>query len=80
MDDNGNHLLDADDFRWGLIDYGITITKEEAQLVVDHFDRDKNGQVDYNEFLRGLRVRYLIMLITLGRFEQCKKKMGENGI
>ena len=30
MDDNGNHLLDADDFRWGLIDYGITITKEEA--------------------------------------------------
>lgn len=30
MDDNGNHLLDADDFRWGLIDYGISITKEEA--------------------------------------------------
>ncbi len=23
MDDNGNHLLDPDDFRWGLIDYGI---------------------------------------------------------
>jgi hypothetical protein len=30
MDDNGNHQLDVDDFRWGLIDYGITITKEEA--------------------------------------------------
>lgn len=31
MDDNGNHLLDVDDFRWGLKDYGITLSKEEAQ-------------------------------------------------
>jgi len=23
MDDNGNKKLDVDDFRWGLIDYGI---------------------------------------------------------
>jgi hypothetical protein len=30
MDNNGNRLLDVDDFRWGLIDYGIQITKEEA--------------------------------------------------
>lgn len=30
MDNNGNHLLDVDDFRWGLKDYGIEITKEEA--------------------------------------------------
>lgn len=31
MDDNGNHMLDVDDFRWGLKDYGITLSKEEAQ-------------------------------------------------
>lgn len=30
MDDNGNHMLDVDDFRWGLKDYGITLSKEEA--------------------------------------------------
>jgi hypothetical protein len=23
MDNNGNKLLDVDDFRWGLLDYGI---------------------------------------------------------
>jgi hypothetical protein len=23
MDENGNHMLDVDDFRWGLMDYGI---------------------------------------------------------
>ena len=30
MDENGNHMLDVDDFRWGLKDYGITLSKEEA--------------------------------------------------
>jgi Ca2+-binding EF-hand superfamily protein len=43
MDNNGNHLLDVDDFRWGLKDYGITISKEEASQVLGHFDRDGNG-------------------------------------
>jgi hypothetical protein len=28
MDENGNHKLDQDDFRWGLYNYGITITKD----------------------------------------------------
>ena len=61
MDDNGNHMLDVDDFRWGLKDYGISITKEEAAMVLDHFDRDKNGQVDFNEFLRALRVKFYLL-------------------
>ncbi len=43
MDDNGNHLLDVDDFRWGLKDYGISLSKEESQQVLNHFDRDGNG-------------------------------------
>jgi hypothetical protein len=30
MDSKGDHKLDLDDFRWGLLDYGIEISKEEA--------------------------------------------------
>ena len=56
MDNNGNRLLDVDDFRWGLKDYGITISKDEADQVLKYFDRDGNGQVDFNEFLRALKV------------------------
>ena len=67
MDNNGNKLLDVDDFRWGLKDFGILISKEEAQQVLDHFDRDRNGVVDYNEFLRAIRVRQNPVFIILHR-------------
>ena len=56
MDDTGDRQLDVDDFRWGFIDYGFNLTKEEAQQLLDHFDRDKNGTVCFDEFLRALKV------------------------
>ena len=55
MDDNGNHQLDIDDFRWGLIDYGVTITKEEAYQILNCIDRDGNGTIDFDEFLRFIK-------------------------
>lgn len=55
MDQNGNGLLDVDDFRWGLMDYGVSLNKDEAVQVLKHFDRDGNGQVDFNEFIRSIR-------------------------
>jgi hypothetical protein len=60
MDENGSKTLDVDDFRWGLKDYGITISKDEASQVMEHFDRDGNGQVDFSEFLRALKVIIII--------------------
>jgi calcyphosin len=59
MDDNGNHQLDVEDFRWGFIDYGFNLTQEEAQHLVNYFDRDGNGSVSYDEFLRCLKVSTL---------------------
>lgn len=47
--------MDVDDFRWGFIDFGISVTKEEAAQVLEYFDRDKNGTVSYDEFLRFLK-------------------------
>ena len=55
MDNNNNGKLDVDDFRWGLMDFGLSLSKSEAQQVLEHFDRDGNGQVDFNEFLKTLR-------------------------
>lgn len=79
MDNNGNHMLDVDDFRWGLRDYGIVISKEESQQVLQYFDRDGNGQVDFNEFLRALKVRGA-STDCAGRFKQRKNSSHQNGL
>lgn len=55
MDDKGDKKLDVDDFRWGLIDFGIQISKDEAKQILDHFDRNKDGFVNFDEFLVAMR-------------------------
>lgn len=55
MDENGNKKLDVDDFRWGLMDYGVSITKEEAAEILIHFDKNGDGAVNFDEFLVTLR-------------------------
>ena len=37
------------------MDFGVQVTKEEATQVLEHFDIDKNGLVNFSEFLRTLR-------------------------
>jgi len=57
MDDNGNRSLDLDDFRWGFIDYGFNLSKEEAAEIMKRFDRNNDGVINFDEFLRFLKVR-----------------------
>ena len=64
MDENGNKKLDVDDFRWGLMDYGVNVTKEEATEILNHFDRNGDGNVNFDEFLVCLRVSKNIFLFV----------------
>jgi Ca2+-binding EF-hand superfamily protein len=52
MDKAGSHRLDVDDFRWGLMDYGVQISKEDAHELQAHFDNE--GQVNWRAFLDSL--------------------------
>jgi Ca2+-binding EF-hand superfamily protein len=58
MDVKGDTNLDVDDFRWGLMDFGITVTKDEAAEVLKYFDKDVNGMVNFEEFVKTLKVSY----------------------
>jgi hypothetical protein len=71
MDDKGDRKLDVDDFRWGLIDFGIQISKGEAVQVLQHFDRDGDGYVNFDEFLVALRVSLLLTYFYLGTNKPC---------
>lgn len=55
MDSRPNHMLDVDDFRWGFIDHGVQLSKEEAASVQESFDSDGSGLVDFEKFLTAIR-------------------------
>ena len=62
LDNNGNRQLDIKEMQYGLSDFGIHLDDEQARAVLEHFDRDRSGSVDYNEFLRVIRVSILFNL------------------
>jgi Ca2+-binding EF-hand superfamily protein len=55
MDENGDKKLTREEFKQGLRDYGIDITQTELEQVFLYFDRDRNGFIDFEEFLIGLK-------------------------
>lgn len=40
-------------------DFGIALDDDQAQTILAYFDRDRSGTVNYDEFLRALRVSKL---------------------
>lgn len=52
---DGNRKIDKEEFYWGLKDIGVTITKREAEILLDYLDTDDDGYVNYDEFLTGIR-------------------------
>lgn len=63
MDTASNGKLDVDDFRWGLMDFGISITKDEAAECLSNFNAD--GCVSYAAFLDAFKVSLIFILIFI---------------
>jgi len=55
MDNNGDKRLTKDELKFGLSDYGIELNIRELDDLFFYFDRDRNGFIDINEFLVGMR-------------------------
>ena len=55
LDDNRNRQLDTNELMWGLKDFDIHLSEEQVQVLIQHFDRDNSGTVNFDEFLRALR-------------------------
>ena len=68
MDDNGNKKLDFEEFKKGMIEYGLNYTKEEMKELFNLFDKDKSGQIDFDEFLEHLRVRKVFRALNFPRY------------
>ena len=58
MDDNNSGDLSREEFVKGLNDTGLheQLTADEVQQLFDIFDTDHSGTINFNEFLRHIRV------------------------
>jgi Ca2+-binding EF-hand superfamily protein len=52
MDDNRSGSLDLPEFAKGVAESKLDITDVDVRVLFNAFDRDGNGTVDYDEFLR----------------------------
>jgi len=62
LDDNRNRQIDANEMMWGLKDFDIHLNEEQVKALISEFDRDGSGTVNFDEFLRALRVSTQIRL------------------
>ena len=60
MDDDRSGNLDMYEFKKAIKDFRVGISERDAERLFNIFDRDRSGSVDYDEFLRGVRVRVFI--------------------
>jgi len=55
MDDDDNKSLSLAEFKKALKEMALDLSDQDLRLLFDHFDRDSNGSLDYEEFLSGVR-------------------------
>lgn len=56
MDDDSGRSLDFKEFKKGIHDYGCIMEDAEIQTLFNELDSDQSGKVDFDEFLKALRV------------------------
>lgn len=52
---DGNRKVDRNEFAVGLRENGVTLSTSELSALFDYFDKDKDGNVCFDEFLVGVR-------------------------
>ncbi len=55
MDDNHSMSLDKFEFAKAMSDYMLGFSEGETQTLFTHFDFDRSGLIEYDEFLRAIR-------------------------
>jgi len=55
MDDNNSKSLDKEEFRKAMRDFKVDVPDEHINIVFNAFDINRDGSIDYDEFLRIIR-------------------------
>ena len=52
---DGNKKVDRQEFAVGLRENGVNLSPQEYSVLFDYFDKDRDGTVNFDEFLVGIR-------------------------
>jgi len=55
MDDDNSKSLSIDEFKKGMKECALDLSEREMQQLFQHFDRNQDGDLDYEEFLNGIK-------------------------
>jgi Ca2+-binding EF-hand superfamily protein len=55
IDEKGEKHVDAEDFRWGMIDLGYNLSKREADEIILHYDNTGMNVLFYETFIESLQ-------------------------
>lgn len=56
FDDDGNRNLSREEFKKGATERGIKLEEKEMEELFAEIDKDSTGFIEYEEFLKALRV------------------------
>ena len=65
MDDDESRSLDFKEFKKGIHDYGLLMEDATIKTLFEQLDADSSGVLDFDEFLKALRV----CMIFIARFK-----------
>lgn len=66
FDDDRSRDLSLYEFSKAMRDYGVGLSEAELRAIFAKFDKDGNGRIVYDEFLRGVRVSFCLWVPKRG--------------
>ena len=62
-DRNNNRSLDREEFAIACKNFGTGLDATETNIIFDHFDSDRSGHINYDEYVYALAVRINFILL-----------------
>ena len=55
MDDDDDRSLSMSEFKKAIKEMNLNLSDSEARMLFDHFDSDRSGSINFEEFIQGMR-------------------------
>jgi Ca2+-binding EF-hand superfamily protein len=65
IDDDGSKTINLVEFKKAMKECGLALTELQMNSLFSLFDKDRNGSIDFNEFITGIRVSSHLLFVVI---------------